>query len=245
MKLKNKGKKKSLPSLVLIPLFLLVACASKPPEILQTTWNIYVYQNRINNTRYEALSLFLNLNDPDGIDDIEKIYLINDNQELFWKLDDNNWIKKKIGTVTWIGSNKIVTINRKTFPRGTYRVTVYDFGGNSTEKSIFIDTPVINITRIVFPTVTVKGPIITLNEKRSRITGAEIWIYQDKKFITSYPFRNKKIDITRIAKNKSFLVNGFEFELYSYNPKYNIYLLTGPFYSERIETKESFKKLEK
>ncbi len=237
MKLKNKGKRIFFLTLFAIPVLLLFhSCASKPPQILQLTWNIYAYRDRINSVSYEALSLFLNLNDPDGIDDIEKIYLINDTKELFWKLDDTNWIKKKVGSATWIGSNKIVTTDRNMFPRGNYRIMVYDLGGNSAETSLSVDTPIIKIARIIFPTATIKGTMITLNERGNRVTGPQIWIYQDKKFIMSYPFKNRKIQVESLIKNKQLLANGFEFELYSYSPRYKIHLLTGPFYFERATT---------
>ncbi len=240
MRLKSKkNKKNSFFFLFAISLlFSLISCASKPPEILQTRWNIYAYLDRVTNTRYQALSLFLNLNDPEGIDDIEKIYLINDKHELFWKLDDSNWVKEKVGTSTWIGSNKIVTTDRKTFPRGNYRVIVYDFGGNSTETNIPIETPHINIAHITFPSVIIKGNTLFLQDKRSRVTKGEIWIYRDKSLVISSAFRNKRIDITNLIKSKPILANGFKFELYSYNPKYKIHLLTGPFYFEKEKTEE-------
>ncbi len=237
MRCKKERKKKKFKLFIVgyisVIAFLLLSCTSKPPKILNLNWNLYLYNDLTSNERYEALSIFVNVDDPDGIDDIEKIYIINDNKELFWKLDDTNWVEKKNGASTWLGSNRLVTTTKRNLPRGNYRVMMYDFGGNSVEREIDIDSSLVKLEQIKFPTSNIeKTTIFGLNIPTSMLKNAEIWIYQDGKFITSYQFTHNTIDIKQILKTKRTLTRGFEFEIYYYNTKYKVHLLTGPFYFE-------------
>ena len=71
----------------------LFGCDGAPPEISEVFTQVTIFKNLRTFQSEEILSLFLVISDEDGEDDIESIYLLNDGQELFWRLDSLNWEK--------------------------------------------------------------------------------------------------------------------------------------------------------
>ncbi|MCK5198132.1 MAG: hypothetical protein KAR21_07265, partial [Spirochaetales bacterium] len=92
------------------------------PEIGQVVWQINFLRTPLESFGHQELSVFVLVEDEDGIGDIESIYLIHDESELFWKLNPDSWKHKVLGGKNWIGSNSIRMGDSSSLPAGNYRL---------------------------------------------------------------------------------------------------------------------------
>ncbi len=92
-------------------------------------WQVTLVDDRELDAHYTALSLFVRPDDPDGFDDLAELYLIDDQEELFWRLDPDTWQKSGSGD-SWIGSNGLVLPDGAPLPAGEYRLLLRDLAGN-------------------------------------------------------------------------------------------------------------------
>lgn len=143
--------KKIRLAVFLLMIFFCAGCEGAPPEITDTFVQVTVFKNMRTLQAEEILSLFLVVSDDDGEEDLESIYLLNDRQELFWKLDPLNWEKTDRKGSRWIGSSSIQMPDGSAFPRGKYRVIVSDQAGDRDEKEIRISVPGVDLSKFVFP----------------------------------------------------------------------------------------------
>ena len=108
----------------------LISCSGAVPEIGQFIWQVNFLQTPSELSGHQELSVFTLIEDEDGIGDIDYIYLIHDESELFWKLNSSEWNQKVLGGKNWIGSNSIRMNDRSNLPSGTYRLVVIDKGSD-------------------------------------------------------------------------------------------------------------------
>ncbi|HRY55602.1 MAG TPA: hypothetical protein P5142_13340 [Spirochaetia bacterium] len=80
----------------------LASCGGVAPEILALEWRLEL--RPASEGSYESLSVFASLEDEDGIEDVEELWVVNDAEALAWRLDDGSWTKKTEGTDEWIGA---------------------------------------------------------------------------------------------------------------------------------------------
>ena len=227
--------------LILIFSILFISCSGKPPEIIRIDWQVNIEKDLDKDVVFEALSLFVEASDPDGIDDIEYLYVINDSQELYWELSEENWIKEKRGNETWIGSNHIVMPDGGYFPPGTYRILLRDAGGDSDEREIRITGAGSGkltgsgmpggsraFSGIYFQKAMIHGNKILIDRL---FPGTELWIYDSNgKYVSSYRVKEKSTEIRNLTRIKPVLSRGFTYKLYRYNGKIKRGIITGPFY---------------
>lgn len=138
-------------SLNLCFLLILASCSASAPIIRESKWKITIVQDKDDNSIYEKLSIFLNCYDDDGENDIETIFFIDDDNGLYWELDDSSWDIKYIDEVKWLGSSSIVMPDRSNIPRVAIRTLVRDLAGESTEDTIYITKSYTDFEKIVFP----------------------------------------------------------------------------------------------
>lgn len=120
----------------LLSLFLGSSCGGAPPELSVIEWRIELRPS--DSGSYESLSVFSSVRDPDGIDDVEALWVVADGAELSWTLDDSNWSKREEGGETWIGGAGLAMPEYGPLPRGDYRVVAADFAGRRTERRFTI-----------------------------------------------------------------------------------------------------------
>jgi hypothetical protein len=87
------------------------------------------------------LSVFAAVDDPDGADDLEALYVAQDEASLVWKFNPDTWTKSQKDGTTWIGSNTIAMADGSPLPRGAYRVLVTDKAGESDERTFSLVEP--------------------------------------------------------------------------------------------------------
>ena len=91
--------------------------------------------------REERLSFFASLKDEDGTGDIEYLYIIHDESELFWTLTLDNWVRRDEGKAVWLGSNGLAPGDDGLIPRGRYRAVVVDKAGERNERIFILSAP--------------------------------------------------------------------------------------------------------
>ncbi len=181
---------------------------------------------------YQTLSLFINVTDPDGVNDIETIYLINDNKELYWKLTSEEWEKKTTGGETWIGSNSLLMPDGSRFPGGEYRILVQDTGGDSDERTLAIASSPLNLSKLIFPGVIVKTGTITI---KGVIKSYSLWTYSTSgRYINTFNLNKKTLKLNELTKGKPILSKGFDCYIYTYSSRSGYGLISGPYYVEAL-----------
>ena len=215
-----------LLSVVLALTFL--SCTGEPPEIVRVFWQLNIFEDREQDLSYQTLSLFVKPNDPDGFEDIEDVYLINDEQELFWRLDAESWAQSGSDQEIWIGSNSLKMPDGASFPAGEYRILLRDIGGDSAEQTIRLELLSLKEARRYLPKVTVgSGEILVAGEN----TSYQLWLYDaDRRYVNSFPASNGSVALDTITKSQPPLQGGFSFKVYSFVENRNLGVTSGPYY---------------
>ena len=209
-------------------LLLLFTCTGEPPEITRVFWQLNVVEDREQNLTYQSLSLFVKPNDPDGFDDIDDMYLINDEQEMFWRLDAERWSQSGTDAETWIGSNSLTMPDGASFPAGEYRILLRDVGGDSAEQKIRLQLISSKEARRYLPEVTVgNGQIRVSGEAASY----QLWVYDTSgRYLTSFPITETPLSLQAIYGSQPALREGFTFKVYGTVEGRNLGVNSGPYY---------------
>ncbi len=130
-------------------LALSVSCGGVAPSIIEVSWRLNIQFTprasdvlRDENTLgREALSVFVRPADEDGLEDLDSMYLINRDEDLFWALDSTQWQSITSSRVFWIGSNQFSCGYLENLPRGHYIVEIYDKAGEMSARSFEMQAP--------------------------------------------------------------------------------------------------------
>ena len=118
---------------ILCSMLFFSSCSNNPPEILQSYWQITLVElsgSTDDSLKYqEELSVFTLSRDEDGEDEIESIYIIEDEEEIFWELTADNWEEIELQGEKWLGASSLLMPWGEEFPRDDYRVLVIDKSG--------------------------------------------------------------------------------------------------------------------
>lgn len=158
----------------------LAACETSPPELYELQWLLLDFDDRELGRRYESLSLFVRAGDEDGADDLDELYVILDDAELFWRLTAATWTRSEQGGAAWIGSNALSMPGREPFPAGEYRLLLLDLGGQR-------DTARFVIPAQRRPT---PAPEVRASGSRFEVRGAagyELWVMTENEPVTTLP----------------------------------------------------------
>ncbi len=144
---------------LLIPLALLAGCSAAAPEIVSVGMRLIVHATDDTGGRDERLSVFASVADEDGAEDIEHLFIVHDESELYWSLSEEVWQKREEGTSIWLGSNSLDSPG-STIPRGNYRAILIDLAGERTERPLVLSAP--DTSQYALPVVRLKGNTIDL-----------------------------------------------------------------------------------
>jgi hypothetical protein len=217
--------------MILISLIFLVvsSCTRKAPEIYEYYWQLIIRKDTETNQIYEKLSFFVNANDGDGFDDIEKLYLIHDGEELYWELNPQTWDKVSLHGETWIGTNGVRMQNNADIPEGEYRILLEDLSGEYDEATFLLSRPDIKKKNIVFPKPEIKENILYI---KGNSPVYSLWIYDKKwNFVQPhYEVSRQGFNLRTLFARKQELADGFYYYLYIYDTSIKRGIVTGPFY---------------
>ncbi|HTX72242.1 MAG TPA: hypothetical protein VMC79_05395 [Rectinemataceae bacterium] len=113
-----------------------LGCGVKAPTIEAVEWRIELQQGT--QGPHEALSVFARVHDEAGSDDVEELWVSQDQERLAWKLDSGTWVKRMEGSDTWFGAPGLSRPDLAPLPRGDYRITAIDAAGDRAEKTVQI-----------------------------------------------------------------------------------------------------------
>lgn len=213
------------------------ACSGKPPEILRTNTTRLLVKDLRTGQVSEKLSVFMVGADGDGPEDLDMMYVINDDAELFWSVDSKTWASSSAEGENWIGTNGISMPSGTALPMGTYRVILQDAGGDTAETSFTLEGGSMDASRVSFPSV-------TLREEAVRVTGSyrnpEIWVYTaDERFLARLAAESGAAPITLAGLDKAYPEMGKTFMFWAYvrDDAKGIGLLCGPYPSAGLQGK--------
>ena len=113
---------------------------------------------------FESLYLYTLVSDADGISDIDELYILNDDQSLFWKLTKDSWDVNEVDDTIWIGSHTLRMPQSRVIPRGQYRIQVYDRGGEVATQNINVfQSDTIDNLQSAFPSLEYNDSVLNLN----------------------------------------------------------------------------------
>jgi hypothetical protein len=208
---------------------LMSSCAGKPPEILRVLWQVTLVDDRELDASYVALSLFIKPSDPDGLDDLAELYLINDAEDLFWRLNPDNWQKSGSGE-PWFGSNGLGLPDGSPFPAGEYRLLLRDLGGESAEQTLQL--PAVGLAELqrLVPRVEVREGEIRV---QGRGLARQLWLYDAKgNYLTIRPLPGNSQSVVDLLAAHPQLAGGFRFKVYTASGRQSIGALSGPYFWE-------------
>jgi hypothetical protein len=205
-----------------------LSCTGEPPEIVRVFWQLNIVDDREQDLSYQTLSLFLKPNDPDGFEDIEDVYLINDEQELFWRLDAESWAQSGADQEIWIGSNSLKMPDGASFPAGEYRILLRDIGGDAAEQTIRLELVSLKEARGYLPKVTVRNDEILVSGED---TSYQLWLYDsNRRYVNSFPASSGTVALDTITRSQPPLQSGFSFKVHSFVKDKNLGVTSGPYY---------------
>jgi hypothetical protein len=216
---------------VLLPVVILMVfptCTGDPPEIMQVFWQLNLVEDREQNLTYQSLSVFIQPSDPDGFEDIEDLYLINDEQELLWRLDGETWAQSGSDQEIWIGSNSLKMPDGASFPAGEYRILLRDVGGDSAEQTISLPPVTSRQAQSYLPRVEIAGGEIRVSGDAQLY---QVWVYDTGgRYVSSYPISGNALATSAISESDSSLQAGFTFRVYGAVGERNLSVSSGPYY---------------
>ena len=111
---------------------LLSACSAYEPEVLGVS-TLELRYLTLDGTRSEELVLELEVRDQDGFSELDRIYVVQDEAELFWDFPSESWQTRPAeGEIRLL---RLASPGDEALPRGRYRVELFDLGGRSGEGS--------------------------------------------------------------------------------------------------------------
>jgi len=205
----------------------LAACSGNPPHISRISAQLVYIDDVVAGRVSEELSLFIVPEDKDGLDDLEYVHVISDKAELYWSLDSSLWTQLKSQNDDWIGSARLAIPLNEHFPRGEYRVMLYDLSGDSDEQKFRLEANSVEPKDIPFPEATVAGGRITVKGPSEWYT---LLIYKTSDaYARSYPVQARGIEVETIRRADPLLGAGFTFYVYTYWTDGSAGLLAGPY----------------
>ena len=152
-------------------LAILLGCSNNPPEILQSYWQLNLSPSETDGSGtggyVEELSLFILPHDEDGADELEYIYLISDDSELFWEIGSGEWETVDMDSESWLGVSRLMLPAGESFTGRQLRIVLVDKSGQRTERSISIAVNPVN--RIpVFPELSRSGDRVVLRSPQEQ-----------------------------------------------------------------------------
>ena len=176
----------------------------------------------------ETLGVFLVASDPDGEENLSAFYVINDDAELFWKVDNSSWVSITAEGETWIGTTSLGIPRSATLPSGSYRVVLQTHGGDTVEDTFTLPPRTESAEEAAYPTATVANGTVKI---AGPARAYEIWVYdKGDRFMASVPApgRHPSVPVKSLAA-ASGLQDNFSFRVYALNAEGGYGVLAGPY----------------
>lgn len=215
-------------------LVVLGSCAGRPPAISRVLARITCSRDVETKRTSESLSVFLVATDPDGQEDLSAFFVINDEAELFWKVESGQWVTATAEGEAWIGTNSLAAPESVALPGGEYRVVLQDAAGETVEQTFTIPADRPTAAEMAYPRADVKNGIIVVTgpyeNTEVRISGS------DGRHRMSFAAGKAAgpLEIRRIEAAIPGLGEEFTFRVWALDPKTGVAAESGPWSSRGL-----------
>jgi hypothetical protein len=212
-------------------LLLLAGCSGKPPVLSRVFGRVIYVHDAATNTSSETLGVFLVASDPDGMENLSAFYVINDENELFWKVDSASWVTSSAEGETWIGTTSLLMPGTTPIPPGEYRVVLQANGGATVEDTLTVPARSVSAAEAKYPTAVVENGLIKVS---GAAAGCEVWVYaKDGRFAGAFPSTgvSNPVSLQGIEASVPALAGGFTFRVFVWNAAAGYGVLSGPYAS--------------
>jgi hypothetical protein len=206
----------------------LAGCTGEPPVISRVFAQPVFVRDVERNVTWARLGVFLVAADPDGQDDLCAFYVINDEAELYWKVESGAWVTAVAEGETWIGSNTLALPGSDPPPAGEYRVVLQDQGGETVEDTF-------TLARVEMPEQSA-WPSAALEDDTIRVINrqeiTQVWFYsRDGKVESTLPVPAGADRLAGVRASVPGFAAGSTFWIYGYDRSKLRGLLVGPYRS--------------
>jgi hypothetical protein len=230
--MKSRRPRNAAPAL-LLTLLVLAGCAGKPPAISRVFARAIYVHDTGTGASSETLGVFLVANDPEGLENLGAFYVINDDAELYWKVESGAWATSTAEGENWIGSASLYMPGKTRLPAGRYRVVLQDVGGDTVEDTVTIPARSVGAAEATYPASSTAGGIIKVSGPYASF---EVWTYStDGRFVAAFPAGGKAapLEIKTILGTSPALTVGFAYRVFAWDEKAGYGVVSGPFSSGR------------
>jgi hypothetical protein len=193
---------------------LAAGCSGKPPVLSRVFGRVIYVHDSATNMNAETLGVFLVASDKDGMENLSAFYVINDDAELFWKVDSGSWVTSSAEGETWIGTTSLSMPGGVPIPAGDYRVVLQANGGATVEDVLKVPVRTVSAADAKYPAAAIEDGQIKVS---GAAAGFEIWVYgKDGAFAGSFPSSgtSKSIALQAIETAVPKLAEGFTFRVF-------------------------------
>jgi hypothetical protein len=208
-----------------------IGCSDQQPVLSRVYGRVIYELDPSSGACAETLGVFLVASDPDGMEDLSAFYVINDDKELFWKVDSDTWITASAEGESWIGDTSLMMPDDAALPAGEYRVVLQTVSGDTVEDTLSIPERTASALTAQYPTAAVADGSIKVANAPS---DCEVWTYgKDGKYVSAFPLtgKTKQLSVQSVSGSSPVLANGFTFRVYTWNEKGGYATLCGPYSS--------------
>ncbi len=210
-----------------LAVLLAASCSGAHPEILQVYWQLNLVEDLRLGATYERLSVFVHADDGDGTDDLDKLYLIRDQDRLYWELDTSSWDSRTVREELWIGTNGMVMPAGTPVPRGGYRGLMGDAAGDRGETELYVNTRSIDPDTLDFPGLEISGEAISVE---TAYPSTAVWAFDQQGNLLSSPVAEPgPTTLSRLLPNTAHRNAVAALHIVAYDDSLGVGLVSGPY----------------
>ena len=216
-------------SVLAAALLVIAGCSGKPPVLSRVFGRVIYVHDSTTNTNTETLGVYLVASDPDGMENLSSFYVINDDAQLFWKVNSDTWVTSTAEGESWIGTTSLAMPGSMPVPAGQYRVVLQAKGSATVEQTLTIPPRTVTAAEARYPSAVVENGFIKVSGAPS---GFEIWVYgKDGKFAGTFSptDASRALSVQSLAASSPSLTDGFTFRIFAWNASAGYGVLSGSY----------------
>jgi hypothetical protein len=210
-------------------ILLAAGCTGKPPVLSRVFGRVIYAHDSTTNTNSETLGVFLVASDPDGTENLSAFYVINDDAQLFWKVDNGTWVTSNAEGEAWIGTTSLSMPGTAPIPPGEYRVVLQANGGATVEDTLTVPVRTVTAADAKYPAAVVEDGLIKVS---GAAAGFEIRVYgRYGTFAGAFPSvgSSKTVPLQTVEAALPALAGGYTFRVFAWNAAAGYGVLSGSY----------------
>lgn len=210
------------------------SCSPSRPRILQTFSQLNYTWDKSWDAPSETLTLFVHPENTDGLEQIDSLYIVHDEGEVYWTLAPETWTRLDRPGETWIGGNLLRIPGVSLLPRGNYRVLLTTRSGEKERTTFTIDSEPLTSFAGTWPQLSVvRGEAFVSQAPPSYA----LWAYgTEGRLLTQIVMDLPRFPLEVIQANPAVSGSATRIWIYWMDEKLGVGVQTGPFPLNDLET---------